>query len=58
MFSEINNLLMTNAIHIKEGLNVLAKYQRPLLVHAEIQLDSENYLEPKDDNDDIIFNLY
>ncbi|XP_057949263.1 allantoinase isoform X2 [Malania oleifera] len=28
-----------------EGLAALARYKRPLLVHAEIQLESENYLE-------------
>ncbi|XP_028091435.1 allantoinase-like isoform X2 [Camellia sinensis] len=33
----INDFPMTNADHIKEGLSVLAKYIRLLLVHAEIQ---------------------
>nr|XP_028953995.1 allantoinase [Malus domestica] len=33
--SGINDFPMTNASHIKEGLSVLAKYRRPLLVHAE-----------------------
>ncbi|GER36467.1 allantoinase [Striga asiatica] len=33
--SGINDFPMTNASHIKEGLSVLAKYKRPLLVHAE-----------------------
>ncbi|KAF3451493.1 hypothetical protein FNV43_RR07588 [Rhamnella rubrinervis] len=35
--SGINDFPMTNTTHIKEGLSVLAKYRRPLLVHAEIQ---------------------
>lgn len=35
--SGINDFPMTNINHIKEGLSVLAKYRRPLLVHAEIQ---------------------
>ncbi|XP_030543600.1 allantoinase isoform X3 [Rhodamnia argentea] len=43
--SGINDFPMTNANHIKEGLLVLAKYRRPLLVHAEIQLDSESHLD-------------
>ncbi|XP_031278587.1 allantoinase isoform X1 [Pistacia vera] len=43
--SGINDFPMTNASHIKEGLSVLARYKRPLLVHAEIQQDSESHLE-------------
>ncbi|PKI40099.1 hypothetical protein CRG98_039471, partial [Punica granatum] len=38
--SGIDDFPMTDASHIKEGLSVLAKYRRPLLVHAEVQLDS------------------
>ncbi|CAN1235741.1 ALN [Linum perenne] len=37
--SGINDLPMTNASHIKAGLAVLAKYRRPLLVHAEKEQD-------------------
>ncbi|KAF2303356.1 hypothetical protein GH714_017093 [Hevea brasiliensis] len=55
--SGINDFPMTNASHIKEGLSVLAKYRRPLLVHAEIQLDSENYLED-DANDPRHYSTY
>ncbi|URE15674.1 Amidohydrolase family [Musa troglodytarum] len=40
--SGINDFPMTNSTHIKEGLYVLAKYNRPLLVHAEVVLDSKN----------------
>ncbi|KAK6917535.1 Amidohydrolase-related [Dillenia turbinata] len=47
--SGINDFPMTNVSHIKEGLAALAKYRRPLLVHAEIQPDSEIYLDPNDD---------
>ncbi|KFK31005.1 hypothetical protein AALP_AA6G056100 [Arabis alpina] len=39
--SGINDFPMTNITHIKEGLSVLAKYRRPLLVHAEIERDLE-----------------
>ncbi|CAL5366343.1 unnamed protein product [Camellia sinensis] len=38
----INDFPMTNADHIKEGLSVLAKYRRLLLVHAEIQQELED----------------
>ncbi|KAG8635361.1 allantoinase isoform X2 [Manihot esculenta] len=55
--SGINDFPMTNASHIKEGLSVLAKFRRPLLVHAEIQQDSENYLED-DANDPRHYSTY
>uniref|UniRef100_A0A2P2KPM1 allantoinase n=1 Tax=Rhizophora mucronata TaxID=61149 RepID=A0A2P2KPM1_RHIMU len=48
--SGINDFPMTNASHIKEGLSVLAKYRRPLLVHAEIQQDSVIYSENEADD--------
>ncbi|KAL2475376.1 Allantoinase [Abeliophyllum distichum] len=43
--SGINDFPMTNSSHIKEGLHVLAKYKRPLLVHAEIQQELGDDLE-------------
>ncbi|XP_011027852.1 PREDICTED: allantoinase [Populus euphratica] len=43
--SGIDDFPMTNSSHIKEGLSILAKYRRPLLVHAEILQNSESYLE-------------
>ncbi|KAF7141303.1 hypothetical protein RHSIM_Rhsim06G0021500 [Rhododendron simsii] len=46
--SGINDFPMTNAGHIKEGLSVLAKYKRPLLVHAEIEQELEGVLELED----------
>ncbi|XP_058200883.1 allantoinase isoform X2 [Rhododendron vialii] len=46
--SGINDFPMTNAGHIKEGLSVLAKYKRPLLVHAEIKQELEGILELED----------
>ncbi|KMZ69206.1 Allantoinase [Zostera marina] len=49
--SGINDFPMTNATHIKEGLYTLAKYKRPLLVHAEMQLDSED--DNNETNDDV-----
>lgn len=42
--SGINDFPMTNASHIKEGLAMLAKYKRPLLVHAELEQELE--IEP------------
>lgn len=40
--SGINDFPMTNASHIKAALEILANYQRPLLVHAEIPQSSED----------------
>ncbi|GAB2231415.1 hypothetical protein Droror1_Dr00010421 [Drosera rotundifolia] len=40
--SGIIDFPMTNISHIKEGLAVLAKFRRPLLVHAEIQLENDD----------------
>ncbi|XP_034698264.1 allantoinase [Vitis riparia] len=51
--SGINDFPMTNASHIKEGLSILAKYKRPLLVHSEIQQDLESNSELKDGIDDV-----
>ncbi|KAJ3692985.1 hypothetical protein LUZ60_012080 [Juncus effusus] len=48
--SGINDFPMTNLTHIKEGLKILAKYQRPLLVHAEFVLETEN--ENENENQD------
>ncbi|XP_020577388.1 allantoinase [Phalaenopsis equestris] len=39
--SGINDFPMTNITHIKEGLYTLAKYKRPLLVHAEVNPNSD-----------------
>ncbi|KAL1221754.1 Allantoinase [Cardamine amara subsp. amara] len=47
--SGINDFPMTNITHIEEGLSVLAKYKRPLLVHAEVEKDLE--IEDGSDND-------
>ncbi|XP_068645585.1 allantoinase-like [Aristolochia californica] len=49
--SGINDFPMTNKTHIKEALQTLAKYKRPLLVHAELQLDPDSPLELKDSLD-------
>nr|GMD93081.1 allantoinase isoform X2 [Ipomoea batatas] len=46
--SGINDFPMTNSSHIKEGLAVLAKYRRPLLVHAEMEQEPENELDRED----------
>ncbi|CAK9152520.1 unnamed protein product [Ilex paraguariensis] len=46
--SGINDFPMTNASHIKEGLSILSKYRRPLLVHAEIKQELEGYLTLED----------
>lgn len=50
--SGINDFPMTSASHIKEGLAVLAKYKRPLLVHAEIEVNSELLSEVEAGGDD------
>ncbi|GAV77921.1 Amidohydro_1 domain-containing protein [Cephalotus follicularis] len=50
--SGINDFPMTNTSHIKEGLSVLAKYRRPLLVHAEIQEDSDSNLQVENGRDE------
>lgn len=39
--SGINDFPMINSTHIKEGLYSLAKYKRPLFVHAEVIIQSE-----------------
>ncbi|GAB4831200.1 hypothetical protein Ancab_005209 [Ancistrocladus abbreviatus] len=49
--SGINDFPMTNITHIKEGLSVLAKYRRPLLVHAEIQPETADRPDANDDTD-------
>uniref|UniRef100_A0A0E0H7K5 allantoinase n=1 Tax=Oryza nivara TaxID=4536 RepID=A0A0E0H7K5_ORYNI len=38
----INDFPMTNSTHIEEGLVTLAKYKRPLLIHAERIPDVQN----------------
>ncbi|XP_074307676.1 allantoinase [Silene latifolia] len=53
--SGINDFPMTNISHIKEGLSVLAKFKRPLLVHAEVQ---EKLVEDSVDNNDGDVKLY
>lgn len=40
--SGINDFAMTDESHIKAALPVLAKFRRPLLVHAEVPQPSEN----------------
>ncbi|XP_077216050.1 allantoinase [Tasmannia lanceolata] len=51
--SGINDFPMTNSSHIKEALHILAKYKRPILIHAEIELDSVSPVEPNDGIDDV-----
>ncbi|KAL5157281.1 Allantoinase [Glycine soja] len=46
--SGISDFPLTTIHHIKEGLSVLAKYRRPLLVHSEIQQHSKKHLELND----------
>lgn len=53
--SGINDFPMTNITHIKEGLSVLAKFKRPLLVHAEVQ---EEVADKSVDDDRIDAHLY
>ncbi|KAK1260787.1 hypothetical protein QJS04_geneDACA001911 [Acorus gramineus] len=56
--SGINDFPMTNATHIKESLYTLAKYKRPLLVHAEIQLDSSSAESIDDLGDSRLYSTY
>ncbi|XP_060192360.1 allantoinase isoform X1 [Lycium barbarum] len=46
--SGINDFPMTTSSHIKEALPTLARYKRPLLVHAEVLLDLDGELELED----------
>ncbi|KAG1361255.1 putative Nuclear/nucleolar GTPase 2 [Cocos nucifera] len=50
--SALQGLLNAGALGLKEGLYVLAKYNRPLLIHAEIVLDSERKEEMNDGGSD------
>lgn len=49
--SGINDFPMTNISHIKEGLSTLAKFKRPLLVHAEVQQEFAD--SAKDSDSDV-----
>ncbi|KAJ0974392.1 hypothetical protein J5N97_016357 [Dioscorea zingiberensis] len=51
--SGINDFPMTNSTHIKEGLSILAKYNRPLLVHAELVPDSDSSTLLSDGSSDV-----
>lgn len=51
--SGINDFPMTNSTHIKEGLTVLAKYKRPLLVHAEVVVELDYGSELDNGDSDI-----
>ncbi|RDX73223.1 Allantoinase, partial [Mucuna pruriens] len=46
--SGINDFPTTTIDHIKEGLSVLARYRRPLLVHSEMKHHSKSHLEFND----------
>ncbi|KAL2341907.1 hypothetical protein Fmac_009847 [Flemingia macrophylla] len=48
--SILEGLLSAGVLGLKEGLSVLAKYRRPLLVHAEKQHQSKNHLNDKGDH--------
>lgn len=50
--SGINDFPMTNISHIKEGLAVLSKYRRPLLVHSEVPQHHDGNSEIEDGVDD------
>ncbi|AES63771.2 allantoinase [Medicago truncatula] len=56
--SGIDDFPMTTIEHIKEGLSVLAKYRRPLLVHSEIQQDSESSSELEGNGDPHSYKTY
>lgn len=56
--SGINDFPMTNITHIKEGLSVLAKYKRPLLVHAEVQEEVPDNSVMDDESDPRLYSTY
>ncbi|XP_057538408.1 allantoinase isoform X2 [Amaranthus tricolor] len=56
--SGINDFPMTNITHIKEGLSTLAKFRRPLLVHAEVQEENADNLSKDDENDARLYSTY
>ncbi|KAH7545983.1 hypothetical protein FEM48_Zijuj01G0152100 [Ziziphus jujuba var. spinosa] len=50
--SALEDLLNAGVLGLKEGLSLLAKYRRPLLVHAEIEQDPISNLGLEDGDDD------
>lgn len=42
----------------QEGLSVLAKYKRPLLVHAELQQESKSHSELEGNSDPSAYSTY
>ncbi|CAO2842842.1 unnamed protein product [Amaranthus hypochondriacus] len=56
--SGINDFPMTNITHIKEGLSTLAKFRRPLLVHAEVQEENADNLSKYNENDARLYSTY
>ncbi|KAK4271538.1 hypothetical protein QN277_020222 [Acacia crassicarpa] len=56
--SGIDDFPMTTIDHIKEGLPVLAKHRKRLIVHSEIQLNSGHTLELKDNDDPRHYSTY
>ncbi|MCH92302.1 allantoinase 1-like, partial [Trifolium medium] len=51
-------LLDAGVLGLKEGLSVLAKYRRPLLVHAELQQDSKSHLELEGNHNPLAYKTY
>ncbi|KAL2932173.1 Allantoinase [Bienertia sinuspersici] len=56
--SGINDFPMTNITHIKEGLSIMAKFKRPLLVHAEVKEEDVDYFVDSDKNDARKYSTY
>ncbi|CAM8893643.1 unnamed protein product [Rhodiola kirilowii] len=56
--SGINDFPMTNITHIQGGLSVLAKYKRPLLVHAELVQESDEARKEDDSADPTSYSTY
>ncbi|KAF3796191.1 Allantoinase [Nymphaea thermarum] len=50
--TSLEGLLEAGVLGLKEALHILSKYRRPLLVHAEIELDSSNRKELGNNLDD------
>lgn len=44
-FIRLSTVLMIQCLTTQEALPTLARYKRPLLIHAEVQLDLDGKLE-------------
>ncbi|KAH9627313.1 hypothetical protein KSS87_016774 [Heliosperma pusillum] len=54
----LENFLRAGVLGLKEGLSMLAKFKRPLLVHAEIQEERVEDLVENNDDDPRLYSTY